>query len=69
MKATKVMVLVALLATATSCKKNYTCSCQLKAGGVSNMEIAEKMNKKEAKSLCESANVGPTSPYSSCTLK
>jgi hypothetical protein len=63
------ITLLALTVMFTSCKKNWTCTCQLKAGGSGNYEMAEKMKRKDAKALCESANVGPTSPYSSCGLK
>ena len=69
MKKAITIILAVVALGITSCKKNWTCACQLKAGGVENAVLAEKMKKKDAKAICDNADVSQGSPYASCSLK
>jgi hypothetical protein len=60
------------LISLTSCKKKYTCSCTITAGGVSTTiegTSEEKMSKKDAKTQCEEGNYSTPAGKSECKLK
>lgn len=69
----KVLLIAAVVAFATSCKKDYTCTCTATTAGISaSSSTTAKMKKKEAEDWCEkyntSSTVGGVTSSTSCKL-
>ncbi|GAB4206777.1 MAG: hypothetical protein Fur0023_16940 [Bacteroidia bacterium] len=62
---------VAIVATISSCKKNWTCECTTTCGSTSTTVSATsgKMKKKDAEAWCNQGNVSSSGCSSSCKLK
>ena len=52
---------------ATSCKKDYTCSCEL--AGTTTDSVIENSTKKDAEAACDEANATWALLGGTCTLK
>jgi hypothetical protein len=70
----KVLLFVAVVAFATSCKKNYTCTCTTSVTGLASTTASStaKMKKKDAETWCSTGNssssIGGTTYATSCVL-
>ncbi len=62
---------VAIVATLSSCKKNYTCECCVDCVGTGEICTSEtrKLKKKEAQEWCDEGETSSGGCTTSCTLK
>jgi hypothetical protein len=66
MKKTILFLAVVAMFSATSCKKEYTCSCSIAGGTPVEVKSGKKLSKKDAKTWCTNSN---TVAGVSCSLK
>ncbi|GAB4453728.1 MAG: hypothetical protein OHK0036_16820 [Bacteroidia bacterium] len=70
-KVVSIVSAVAVIATLSSCKKNWTCECTTNCGGTTATFSATsgKMKKKDAETWCNNGNETSGSCSTSCKLK
>lgn len=70
-KIVSIIGVVALVATLSSCKKNWTCECCATCGGTTSCATATsgKMKKKDAENWCNQGSYSSSSCSTTCKLK
>ncbi|MBK9284773.1 MAG: hypothetical protein IPM51_10735 [Sphingobacteriaceae bacterium] len=62
----KISLILFLIASFTSCEKEYTCHCEKIGGGDEHFTV--KAKKKDASKACEDLQKAAPTLYSSCSL-
>lgn len=70
-KVLTVLTIVAVASVFTACKKEYTCECTTKSGGIviSTVSHTEKLKKSEAEEWCDEYKVTSGTLTTTCKLK